>query len=449
MYDAIAACADTGGINLQISGGTSPYTVDWSDLTGTDNPINRTALDTGTYEVTVMDANGCTEMAAILVPDCEACNLPTITSIATTPSTCTGNTGSIFIQMEEDERDYDFIFMPDLGQPFVTGNIRASLPVGKYRILIVYKPNPTCIMEVEVEVFEKNFDDLLPITSPSECGLATGRVLLLPTTNTYTWADGFIGNTRSELPAGFYQIRVRDEEFDCETTLMVVVDEDNLLRSKVAVNTPPTCGNADGEVTISINGGSGDYTYSWQGGLPTQSNLSSGTYSVLVTDNRTGCKTPVVFTLVNESNELASIAIEETIPATCPLVADGEVIFTADVADLPTEALDTLISNGFTTFQNGRLPQGDYCLSIVDTMGCVYGQGCFTIDAPDFITINTTIIPQCDDGGRITVNVDVGHLLILLIGQMSKVLLTKQLEQIYRLVFIRLRLRMIMIVKPF
>ncbi|GEM_PF-1961820 len=408
MYEAIAACADTGGINLDISGGTGPYMVDWSDLTGIDNPVNRTALDTGTYEVTIMDANGCAEMATIRVPACEACNLPTINSIATTPSTCTGNTGSIFIQMEEDERDYEFIYLPDLGRPFVTGNIRASLPVGKYRILIVYKPNPTCVMEVEVEVFEKNFDDLLPITSPSECGLATGRVLLLPTSNRYTWADGFIGNSRSELPAGFYQVRVRDEEFDCETGITVVVDEDNLLRSKVAIDASPTCGNSDGAVTVSINGGSGDYAYSWEGGLPSRTNLSSGTYSLLVTDNRTGCKTPVVFTLVNEASQLATIAIEEMIPASCPLVADGEVLFTTNVDNIPTTALDTVISNGFTIFQNGQLPQGDYCLSIVDTMGCVYGQGCFTITAPDFIEISATIIPQCDDGGSITINVDGG-----------------------------------------
>ena len=408
MYEAFAACADTGGIKLEITGGTSPYIVDWADLMGVDNPVNRTALDTGLYEVMITDDNGCTEMASINVPACEACNLPTITAINTTPSTCTGNTGSIFIQMEEDERDYEFIYMPDLGQPFVTGNIRASLPKGNYRILIVYKPNPTCIMEVEVEVLEKNFDDLLPITSPSECGLATGRVLLLPASNSYTWADGFIGNSRSELPAGFYQIRVRDEEFDCGTTITVVVDEDNLLQAKVAITTPPTCGNADGAVAVSINGGSGDYTYGWQGGMPTRSNLRSGTYSLLVTDNRTGCKTPVVFTLVDAADELGTITIEEMIPASCPLVADGEVLFTTNLTNLPTTALDTVISNGFTTFKNGQLPQGDYCLSIVDTMGCVYGQGCFTIDAPDFITISTTIIPQCDEGGSITVDVEGG-----------------------------------------
>jgi len=405
MYEAFAACADTGGIRLDITGGASPYSVSWSDLEGADNPVNRTALDTGLYEVTIMDNNGCEEMVSINVPECEACNPPTITEIATTPTTCTGNTGSIFIQMEEDERDYEFVYMPDVGRPFVTGNIRTSLPAGKYRILIVYKPNPNCIIEVEVEVFEKNFDDLVPITSPSECGLATGRALLLPASNTYTWADGFVGNTRSELSAGFYQIRVEDEQFECSTIITLVVDEDNLLQAKVAINTPPTCGNADGAVTISMNGGSGDYDYDWEGGMPSRNNLPAGTYSLLVTDNRTGCKTPVVFTLVNESNELATIAIEETFPATCPLVADGEVLFTANVENLPTTALDTIISNGHTIFQNGRLPEGDYCLSIVDTLGCVYGQGCFTIDAPDFMEVHTDIIPECDEGGRISVDV--------------------------------------------
>ena len=408
MYEAFAACADTGGIRLEITGGSSPYLIDWSDLEGMDNPLNRTALDTGLYEVTVVDNNGCEEMVRINIPECEACNPPTISNIATTPTTCTGNTGSIFIQMEEDERDYEFVYMPDVGRPFVTGNIRASLPAGMYRILIVYKPNPSCIMEVEVEVFEKNFDDLVPITSPSECGLATGRALLVPASNRYTWTDGFVGNTRSDLSAGFYQIRVEDEEFECSTVITIVVDEDNLLQSKVAINTPPTCGNADGAVTINLNGGSGDYTYDWQGGMPSRSNLPSGTYNLLVTDNRTGCKTPVVFTLVNESNELAAITIEEMIPVTCPLVADGEVIFTAEVDNLPTTALDTIISNGYTTFKNGRLPEGDYCLSIIDTMGCIYGQGCFTINGPDFITISTEIIPECDEGGRISVDVTGG-----------------------------------------
>ena len=408
MYEVVAACADTGAISLEITGGFSPYQVVWSDLLSTDNPINRTELDTGLYEVTVTDSRGCSEMASIFVPECDACNLPTITEISTTPTNCNDNTGSVFIELEEDVRDYDFFYEPEFGDPFVTGNIRATLPSGKYQVSIVYRPNPTCVLEIEVEIFEKDFSDLIPISSPADCGVANGQALLIPATNTYTWADGFVGNERTGLPSGFYQINVRDEVFDCETMITLVVDEINLLEAKIAVDTPPSCGNADGSVTININGGSGDYTFDWPGGNNTQENLSSGTYSVLVTDNRTGCRTPVVFTLIDAPSDITPITIEETINASCPLAADGAVMFTVgqvNTLDLP---VDTIISNGHTQFLNGRLPQGDYCISIIDTVGCIYGQACFTIGAPEVIILTTDIIPACEEGGSISVEIEGG-----------------------------------------
>ncbi len=408
MYETVAACADTGGISLEIIGGVGPYQIDWADLTGTDNPSNRTALDTGVYEVTVIDNRGCSEMASIMVPECEACNLPTITEISTTPTNCNDDTGSIFIELEEDERDYDFFYMPEVGEPFVTGNIRASMPKGKYRVLIVYKPNPACVLEIPIEIFEKDFSDLVPISSPADCGVANGQALIIPATNTYTWADGFVGNERTALAAGFYQIRVRDETFDCETMITLVVDEVNLLEAKVAINTPPTCGNSDGSVTVNVNGGSGDYTFDWTGGTSTRNNLSSGTYSVLVTDNRTGCKTPVVFTLIDAPSALTPISIEETINASCPLAADGEVFYSIELANAPDTPLDTLISNGHSRFLNGRLPQGDYCIAILDTLGCAYGQACFSIGAPEVLMVTTDIIPECEDGGSISIEIDGG-----------------------------------------
>jgi len=407
MYETVAACADTGAINLEILGGVGPFQVDWADLTDTDNPTNRMALDTGVYEVTVIDSRGCSEMASIMVPACEACALPTITEISTTPTSCNEDRGSIFIELEEDERDYDFFYMPEEGEPFVTGNIRASLPEGKYRVLIVYKPNPACVLEIPIEIFEKDFSDLVPISSPADCGIANGQALLIPATNRYTWADGFVGNERTGLASGAYLIRVRDETFDCETMITLVVDELNLLEAKIAINTPPTCGNADGSVTVNVNGGSGDYSYDWVGGTASRNNLSSGTYAVLVTDNRTGCRTPVVFTLIDAPSAVVPITIDETINASCPLAVDGEVFFTVDTTDAPGP-LDTVISNGHTYFLNGRLPQGDYCISVIDTLGCAYGQACFTIGAPEVLILTTDIIQECEDGGSISIEIDGG-----------------------------------------
>lgn len=46
-----------GAINLTITGGTPPYTVDWADIPGTSNPQDRTGLIEGTYTYTVTDSD--------------------------------------------------------------------------------------------------------------------------------------------------------------------------------------------------------------------------------------------------------------------------------------------------------------------------------------------------------------------------------------------------------
>ena len=50
-------------------------------------------------------------------------------------------------------------------------------------------------------------------------------------------------------------------------------------------------GNSDGSLDLSLSGGSGSYTYSWSDGSTSEdlSLLTSGTYTVTVTDNNWGC----------------------------------------------------------------------------------------------------------------------------------------------------------------
>ncbi len=407
-FETTKACADTGTIDLSILGGTAPYQINWLDMEGGDNPEDRIGVDSGFYQVVIIDNKGCRDSATVRVEPCADCHLPTITSIATTPTKCTGNTGSIFIQIEEDVRDYDFIYDPPEGQPFVTGNIRASLAKGLYMVQIISKINPACVLEVEVMVEEKNFDDLVPITTASKCGFQNGTALLLPATNRYEWEDGFTGNNREDLGGGFYKITVTDEEFECVTEIEIEIEEINLLQSKVAILNAPTCGNSDGSVKISLNGGSGDYSFSWDAFGDTKDNLASGSYNVLVTDNQTGCVLPVLFTLMDTDGPLISIEITDTLHASCPLTPDGSVLFTTNLENVTENKLDTIISNGLTYFQNGRLPKGDYCLFIADTLGCVLGQTCFEINAPDALEVDLETIPECMEGGSITIAVSGG-----------------------------------------
>ncbi|MEL6945865.1 MAG: hypothetical protein AAFO82_24690, partial [Bacteroidota bacterium] len=59
-----------GSINLTVSGGTTPYSYNWSNNANTQNIQN---LGEGNYQVTVTDANGCTVEKRVFLSEFEAC----------------------------------------------------------------------------------------------------------------------------------------------------------------------------------------------------------------------------------------------------------------------------------------------------------------------------------------------------------------------------------------
>ena len=79
--------------------------------------------------------------------------------------------------------------------------------------------------------------------------------------------------------------------------------------------TRPACGEANGQVTINVTGGSGDYNYSW-GDSNTRSDLSSGTYTVTVVENITGCVAEVTFTLLDDVSEV-NVNVEPSMSVSC------------------------------------------------------------------------------------------------------------------------------------
>ncbi|MBK9335051.1 MAG: DUF11 domain-containing protein [Lewinellaceae bacterium] len=68
-----ACAASDGAISLTVTGGTMPYTYDWADLPGSNDPEDRTGLAPGIYAVTVTGNNGCTDSEIIVLNPANGC----------------------------------------------------------------------------------------------------------------------------------------------------------------------------------------------------------------------------------------------------------------------------------------------------------------------------------------------------------------------------------------
>ncbi len=377
--------------------------------------------DTATFIVTLVGANdGCAIEESFQILPC-ACSGPNLVSVAVTETTCGNNEGQIVIHLDEPTADYAYTWTPDTGISNDDGNARAGLAAGLYQILIFDPTAPNCNTTVTAIVNNSNGPQAIASTTAATCSSADGTAIITPGNFEYTWMDGSNLAARNDLAAGIYYVTVVDPaDPDCENILSIEVGEDNPLEVTATVDVQPDCGLANGTVTLNVIGGSGAYNFSWPSGAATQTNLSSGVYTVTITDTGSGgCSTAFTFALT-DNVPAANISITDTMHVTCAGLDNGSIDFDINFAPGFSFPADTLITDGSSDFDNGDLPPGDYCLLIRDANNCLAGEACFTIGEPDSLLLWYTLSPDCEDGGTIDLEVlggigpfeiDWGHLI--------------------------------------
>jgi gliding motility-associated-like protein len=360
--------SQNGSILLSVTGGTAPYNFLWSNAATTQN-LN--ALGAGNYMVLITDLNGCFLSRSITLsapPSLAAQSILSHVNCNGTPS------GSIQVTPSGATPPYRFNWSNGATSPGIY-----SLAAGNY--LLTLSDANNC-----------SLTQLYTITEPPPLAVAIARTVNVscyaasdglveiqvsggtPPYN-FLWSNGATSQNLVNVGGGTYSVTVSDAN-NCISLVSASISEPSALMVS-AVFTPPTCnGFTNGSVTTTVTGGNPPYSYTWSHGATTQNlvNISSGSYSLIVTDTK-GCWANTMVIV----NEPAALNITEIIThLRCNGDNSGNIHVMVS-GGTPGYAYNW--SNGSTTQNLNHIAAGSYQLTVSDMNNCST-TGNFTVNEP-------------------------------------------------------------------
>jgi gliding motility-associated-like protein len=378
-----------GVASVNVTGGAGGYTYSWNTLP-VQNTMSAINLGAGTYVVTITDANSCTGTATVTLNE-----PPPLLPMAVSQSvSCSGgNNGSATITQSGGTPGYSYQWSTT---PVQTGAMATGLSAGNYNV-IVSDANGCQAMSL-VNVAEPS-PVLVNINSLSyyngyhiSChGSNDGNVDISVNGGvggySYSWSNGSNTEDISGVGAGAYNVVVTDAN-GCTNTLNVSLIEPSKLSAGIEslslydVYNISCNGYKDGAIFVAVNGGTGNYSYSWNTGDNTQdlTGVGAGVYSLNVMDQN-GCITTVNATLVEPSPILASYTTQKP---SCNGLQDGAIHLLAGGGTSP---YSYTWSNGVSSSDNLNLGAGAYTVVTTDMNGCS-SQHVIKLSEPDVLMID-------------------------------------------------------------
>lgn len=281
----------TGSIDVTVSGGTPPYSFDWTNAPDTED---QTALAAGIYTLIVVDAKGCSHESEFHISQSDELLLEGIQ----TDILCHGNkTGSIVLSVSGGTPPVTFLWN--------TGATTASLSgLGAGAYSVTATDQLGCVKSAQFNLTEPNLLTGSTIPKHVTCaGAADGEINLQIAGGTgpfsYLWAHGPDTQDVGGLAGDVYQVTITDSH-GCSQVLQQEIHEPAPLDLVITV-TDPTCeGGTDGEATVNASGGVMPYSYQWNDLGASQEMtaqfLGAGSFTVTVTDAN-GCSSIAQVTL--------------------------------------------------------------------------------------------------------------------------------------------------------
>lgn len=372
-----------GNIVTQVSGGVFPYQYSWSNQASSAVLTN---IPGGVYSLTVSDANNCVvsseqtvfEPAALVIND-------SLTNVS-----CNGESnGSASVLVSGGISPYTYLW--DNSE---TNSVLNNLSAGYYTLTV--SDNNSCQNTISISITQPEILEVELSSTDAHCyGGANGTMnsIVLGGTQpyTWTWSNGESNSSLDNLTAGEYCLSVTDAN-GCIASNCKTINQPDSLWVEASLSSPTCNGNNNGNISLSIHGGTQDYSYTWSNGATTQDIdlLSAGVYSLTVSDYYS-CSALAEF-ILDEPDALSLSSVKEDV--SCNGAYNGSIEVSVNGG---TGTYSYQWSNNVFASSNENLGAGIYTLTVLDANNCSTSAE-FTLTEPDPISINLTAINNLCNG---------------------------------------------------
>ena len=285
-----------------VAGGTAPYSYAWSNGAVTQQTVG--ALCAGNYSVQITDANGCVDTSSFIVS-----YGPSITIAETHVNTpCSGLcNGIITFTVTGGSGHYSynwFEFNTPWPGTLIPSPNQYSLCAGAYTLTVTDSITGCAnTSTINISPLGNGAIPNLTVTSLSydeSCNLSGDGMIDLTISGsnsgpfTYLWSNGATTQDINNIASGNYWVTVVDANTNCTTVFDTIFSINSIPNVTVSsLSADETCLlTGDGSIDVTVSGSNpGPFTYLWSSGTTTQDiyNISSGSYSLTVTDANNNC----------------------------------------------------------------------------------------------------------------------------------------------------------------
>ena len=414
VQNEITPPGNNGSISINVTGGAGGYTYQWTP--GSYNTKDIPGIPAGSYQLLVVDANGCVKSSPTIEVIQESASFSCSTQVIDTDCPNTTN-GSIQLTTFGGNPAFTYEWKKD-GEAgiYSTDKNLIMIGAGMYRVTVTDENSnvTTCDASVGQQSYLIGSVNILSNYNGygvSGFGKSDGSAMAIGMNGAapyqYEWTTGTMAATANNLVGGNNTVTITDN-IGCEVEVDVTMTQPDVLSCTTSATDTPCPGSSDGTVSIDVSGGveNMQYNYQWSGPnnyTSTNQNLtglSDGVYLVTVTDangNTTSCN--------------ATVGTASNMTLTIDVLSDynGFDVSSATAKDGKAKAVVTggaspyqfVWGNGDTNEQADTLGAGTVGVTVTDALGCTK-EATVTLTAPGLFSCNVvtenTVCPGSSDG---------------------------------------------------